>query len=69
MTSYAVFSKLESLPPELKQEAIDFIDYLSLKNKKRKPVKNTIPLFGSVKGKIKLSEDFDSPLDTFKDYM
>lgn len=69
MTSYTAFTKLESLPPELKKEAIDFIDYLSLKNKKRKPVKNPTPLFGSVKGKIKLSEDFDAPLDTFKDYM
>jgi prevent-host-death family protein len=27
------------------------------------------PRFGSAKGKIKISDDFDAPLDDFKDYM
>ena len=27
------------------------------------------PVFGRLKGKIKLSPDFDAPLDDFKEYM
>ncbi len=27
------------------------------------------PKFGSAKGKIKIFDDFDAPLDDFKDYM
>lgn len=27
------------------------------------------PKFGSAKGKIKIANDFDAPLDDFKDYM
>lgn len=43
-----------------------------------KPVAKVIPLksdsgkrglFGSLKGKIWISEDFDEPLEDFKDYM
>lgn len=28
-----------------------------------------IPLFGILKGKIRMAPDFDEPLDDFKDYM
>ncbi|TAE59553.1 MAG: type II toxin-antitoxin system Phd/YefM family antitoxin [Nostocales cyanobacterium] len=27
------------------------------------------PKFGSAKGKVKMSDDFDAPLEEFKDYM
>ena len=33
----------------------------------KKPVKNRKP--GSAKGKVWMSEDFDEPLEDFKDYM
>lgn len=59
-------TKLESLPPDLKKEVNDFVDFLISKSKsgQRKPAK-----FGSAKGKIRMSDDFDAPLDDFKDYM
>ena len=59
-------SKLKSLPPDLKKEVNDFVDFLLSKHKiaANKPAK-----FGSAKGKIKMSADFDEPLDDFKDYM
>ncbi len=59
-------TKLESLPPDLKKEVSDFVDFLISKSKPatKKPAK-----FGSAKGKIKMSTDFDEPLDDFKDYM
>ena len=60
-------TKLETLPKDLKQEVLDFIDFLLEKSAKRK--KKAIPQFGSAKGKIKMSADFDEPLDDLKDYM
>lgn len=34
-----------------------------------KKKKKVIPQFGSAKGKIKMSPDFDASLDDFKEYM
>ena len=30
---------------------------------------NAKPLFGSAKGMVKMSDDFDAPLEDFRDYM
>jgi len=70
MASHSLYTKLETLPPALKEEAKNFIEYLVEKTKKQKSEsKAKKPIFGSLKGKIHLSEDFDAPLDEFKDYM
>ena len=68
MTSLTLYSKLEALPPNLKSEVSDFIDFL-IEKAKKKDTKNVKPKFGSLKGKIKLSVDFDEPLEDFKEYM
>lgn len=68
MTSFSLYTKLETLPSDLKKEASDFIESL-IKKSEQKNSKNKKPVFGSLKGKIKLSDDFDAPLDSFKDYM
>ncbi len=70
MTSLSLYTKIETLPPDLMEEAKDFIEYLvkKTKNKDSNP-KAKKPVFGSLKGKIHLSEDFNAPLDQFKDYM
>jgi len=67
MTSISLYTKISSLPENLKSEANDFIDYLiskkkSLKNKKLRKA-------GFLKGKIEMSSDFNDPLDDFKEYM
>ena len=73
MASLSLYTKLETLPPALKEEAKNFIEYLVDKTKKDKESKPKQKLtereFGSLKGKIHLSDDFDAPLDDFKDYM
>ena len=73
MTSLSLYTKLETLPSELKEQAKNFIDTLINKSKKNKGLQPEKELprrqFGSLKGKIHLSEDFDAPLDDFKDYM
>jgi hypothetical protein len=70
MTSLSLYTKIEALPPDLKEEAKDFIEYLVEKTKNKGPnPKTKTTVFGSLKGKIHLSEDFNAPLDEFKDYM
>jgi hypothetical protein len=67
----------ETLPAELQQEVVDFADFLAqrrLGSIQKKPSKEEIAErrrqgFGELKGKIWMSEDFDEPLDDFKDYM
>jgi len=66
MTSISIYIKLESLPKDLKQEVADFVDFLVEKSSKGKP--KIVPQFGSAKGKIEMSPDFDEPLE-FKEYM
>lgn len=70
MASQSLYTKFESLPPALKEEAKNFIEFLVEKSKKKKAESKTKkPEFGSLRGKIHLSEDFVPPLDEFKDYM
>jgi hypothetical protein len=67
MDTSAVISKFEALPPDFQIEVSDFMDFLIYKSSKSK--KKIVPKFGSAKGKIRLSSDFDAPLDDFKEYM
>jgi hypothetical protein len=74
MASLSLYTKLETLPSALKEEAKNFIEYLVEKTKKNKTEsqpnhKINKRVFGCLKGKIQLSDDFDAPLDDFKDYM
>ena len=59
--------EINSLPKALRDEVSDFIDFLKKKAKTKSKLK--VREFGFAKGKIKLSADFDEPLDEFKNYM
>ena len=67
MNSLSLYTKLETLPQELKQEVSDFIDFLIKKQAAAR--QKLVPQFGSAKGKIEMAPDFDAPLDDFKEYM
>lgn len=67
MDNILLYSKLASLPDELKSEVGDFIDFLQAKAQKSKGIAK--PKFGSGKGMFKMAPDFDAPLDDFKEYM
>lgn len=73
MTSLSLYTKLETLPSDLKEEAKNFIEQLIKKTQKENKLrpKEELPkrVFGSLKGKIILSDDFDTPLEDFNDYM
>jgi hypothetical protein len=69
MSSLSLYAKIESLPPALKKEALAFIEYLLRKTQKKTfQTADKKPIFGSLKGKIHLADDFDAPLDVFKAY-
>ncbi len=63
-----IYSTIAKLPDDMKKEVNDFAEFLLQKAAlaKRKPK----PEFGSGKGLFgKMSDDFDEPLEDFKDYM
>ena len=67
MNDTILFSKLSTLPENLKSEVSDFIDSLVAKEKKIFEKKK--PILGSGKGIFVMHDDFDEPLEDFKDYM
>lgn len=72
MTNLSLNTRLEMLPPELKKEVEDFIDFLlekeNQKKKMNQPVKQERTP-GLAKGLIEMKSDFDEPLEDFKEYM
>lgn len=66
-----ISKKIESLPFLMQQEVNDFVDFLLYKTKKKKQKSDASKQsnFGILKGKIKMSDDFDEPLEDFKNYM
>lgn len=70
MTSLSLYTTLETLPSKQKEKAKKFIAELVESNKNHTSDTNKKKReFGAMKGKIHMSEDFDSPLDDFNDYM
>ena len=68
MDNLSLYTQINTLPTHLKQEVRDFVSFLRQKANKEK--KNKEPRsYGILKGKIKMTPDFDAPLDDFKDYM
>ncbi|MEO8734171.1 MAG: DUF2281 domain-containing protein [Flavobacteriales bacterium] len=73
MSSADLFVKIESLPADLRKQVTDFVEFL-LKRKAApeggendSELKKPVP--GLLKGKIWIADDFDEPLDDFKEYM
>ena len=59
--------KVNQLPFEARQEVSEYLDFLLYKYHEHKPVK---PYAGCMKGTfLWMSEDFNEPLEDFKDYM
>ena len=66
MEQAQLYSKISVLPTDLQSEVNDFVDFLL---NKRKRYKGKETGFGCAKGEIYISQDFDEPLDDFKEYM
>ena len=67
MTNTSLKLEINSLPKDLRAEVADFVEFLKKKSRKKSGIKARE--FGFAKGKIKLSADFDGPLDEFKNYV
>ncbi|MEO0471018.1 MAG: DUF2281 domain-containing protein [Bacteroidota bacterium] len=65
MSDQAILRKMNTLPDVLKQQIVDFIDFISQKYQAKQ--EKTVPEYGSLKGTFLMSDDFDEPLDMFKD--
>lgn len=66
MEILTIAEEIETLPPEVRQEVIDFVGFLKTKYTDKKLLKERE--FGFAMGKVRLHEDFDAPLDEFKLY-
>jgi len=78
MTQQAeLLSKIDKLPPQYYGEVIDFVGYLQQKTQQEQRMQNNNAEeqpqertgFGCLKGQIWMADDFDAPLEDFKDYM
>ena len=67
MTDIQLFTQISSLPPDLKKEVTDFVDFLTQKSKSKKKIIER--QFGYAKGFFTMCPSFDEPLEDFKDYM
>jgi len=65
---HEIYSNLLLLNSEsLKKELVNFMDYLLTKQfSETQTVPKKIPQFGCAKGKFRMSDDFDAPLDHFE---
>ena len=68
MTDIQLYTKISELPSNLKSEVADFVDFLKYKLKKIE-IKNTKRLPGKAKGLIAMKDNFDEPIEGFKDYL
>ena len=67
MTNTSLRMEINTMPKALRDEVSDFVAFLKKKSKPKAKLKARE--YGFAKGKIKLSADFDEPLDEFKNYM
>lgn len=67
MSDLQLYNEIARLPDNLKLEVYDFVEFL----KKKYEIKPKINerQYGIAKGFFKMSDDFDEPLEDFKDYM
>jgi hypothetical protein len=65
--NYKIFLELPHSVPSGVKASVK-IDIPASPAKKTNKSEN-IPVFGCLKGQIKMSDDFDEPLEDFKDYM
>lgn len=68
MKSTELYEKLNTLPEHLQKEVEDFVDFLKSKNDQKisHPQERKA---GLAKGLIHMKEDFNEPLEDFKEYM
>ena len=67
MSDIQLYNKITSLPEDLKKQVADFVESLEAKSHTKAEKKER--KFGYAKDFFKMSDDFDEPLEDFKEYM
>jgi hypothetical protein len=67
MSNIELYTEISKLPASLRQEVMDFIEFLNSKRKAKPKIRERE--FGCSKGLFTMHSDFDEPLDDFKEYM
>lgn len=68
MSTLQLAEEIASLPANLQEEVQDFVAFLKTKvQQQQSPLQKR--QFGAGKGLIIMRDDFDEPLEDFKDYM
>ena len=61
-----IYNKIFALPKDLKAEVLHFAEFLKQKTMPTQIIEERE--FGCAKGAFVMKEDFDAPLDDFKEY-
>lgn len=74
MIQPAILEKLAALPESLQTEVLHYIEFLSERystpnGESESPPQKQRGGLGILKGKIRMSEDFDEPLEEMQEYM
>jgi hypothetical protein len=69
MSNEIILAELSILPEHLKVQVVNYIRFLKSPLVISTDQGHKKPKFGFGKFKIEISEDFDAPLEDFKDYM
>ncbi len=68
METQTLVKKINLLPLLEKKEVGDFVDFLLFKSKNAKNKVQKERVFGFFKNKMKISANFDDPIDDFEKY-
>ncbi len=69
MKDTVILNKIAMLPESMKGELDKILDSLLEKTKEKKEVTKKPRKAGFLKGMFTMSDDFDAPLEDFKEYM
>lgn len=68
MASQDQYIQLSSLPEDVRKQVLELIERL-MRRRKEDPEPPKKRIAGLMKGQIHMTDDFDAPLDDFKEYM
>jgi len=76
MAAQDQYIQLSSLPEDVRKQVLDFIAFLMERHQNKPASEDELEAprikkrpIGLMKGQVRMSDDFDAPLDDFKDYM
>ena len=72
MTEQLLIQEIHTLPDNLKEEVLHFVQFLKQKQTIQtndEPSKKRQRKFGSAKGMFVMADDFEAPLEDFAEYM